>query len=76
MRGGLLIYTSKPLLSVIGATTRKEKSVDLLKSNGADQVFLDNGSIAEDVKKAGQYDKASSDISVSWYDCDVPTAGN
>lgn len=41
----------------VGATTRNAKSVDLLKANGADQVFIDGGSVAEQVKEAGLFDK-------------------
>lgn len=43
-----------------GSTTRKADKVDFLKENGADEVFIDNGSIAEDVQKAGKYNKVSS----------------
>ena len=42
----------------VGATTRKAASAELLKANGADEVFIDSGSIAADVEKAGKFDKA------------------
>ncbi len=42
-----------------GATTRKAASAELLKANGADEVFVDSGSIAADVEKTGKFDKAS-----------------
>lgn len=34
------------------STSRREAQADLLKSNGAEKVFIDTGSIAEEVKKA------------------------
>lgn len=47
--------------SYIASTTRKtdSKTKDLLKRSGADHVFIDNGSIAEEVEKvrAGGFDK-------------------
>ena len=45
------------MFQAAGATTRKAASVDMLKANGADEVFIDSGSIAADVKKAGTFDK-------------------
>ncbi len=41
----------------VGATTRRADREGLLKENGADQVFVDNGTIAEQVKAAGGFDK-------------------
>jgi NADPH:quinone reductase-like Zn-dependent oxidoreductase len=35
----------------VAATTRRPERADLLKRNGADEVFIDNGTIADEVKK-------------------------
>ena len=50
--------------SFAGATTRKAASAELLKANGADEVFIDSGSIAADVEKAGKFDKAKLSITL------------
>ena len=46
-------------VSRVGATTRQPSREGMLKGAGADEVFIDNGSIAEDVAKSqgGKYDK-------------------
>ncbi len=36
--------------SIIAATTRKVEREQMLKDNGADHIFIDNGNIAEDVR--------------------------
>lgn len=40
-----------------GATSRSSGKTELLRSNGADQVFVDGGSIADQVKETGLYEK-------------------
>jgi len=37
--------------ATVAATTRKPESETMLRDNGADRVFIDNGEIAEDVRK-------------------------
>ncbi|KAF2673420.1 Zn-dependent oxidoreductase [Microthyrium microscopicum] len=51
----------------VSATTRREAQSDLLKANGVDTVFVDNGSIADDVKAAtsGGVDKVLELIGVT-----------
>lgn len=41
----------------VASTTRSAARADLLKKSGADEVFIDSGSIADDVQKAGLADK-------------------
>ncbi|KAK9364830.1 quinone oxidoreductase [Lipomyces kononenkoae] len=41
----------------VASTTRRENRKDFLLSNGAHVVFIDNGRIAEDVKKGQVFDK-------------------
>jgi NADPH:quinone reductase-like Zn-dependent oxidoreductase len=41
----------------VASTTRRADRKDLLMSSGADEVFVDSGSIAEQVKAAGGFDK-------------------
>jgi NADPH:quinone reductase-like Zn-dependent oxidoreductase len=42
---------AKSHCAFVAATTRKADRQELLRSNGADEVFVDNGSIAEEVRK-------------------------
>lgn len=42
---------SMKLCSFVAVTTRKPEREAMLKANGADEVFIDNGSIAEEVRK-------------------------
>ncbi len=37
--------------AIVAATTRKQERVGLLKQNGADHVFIDKGSITDDIRK-------------------------
>ena len=41
----------------VASTTRNPNRTDLLLASGADQVFLDSGSIAAEAKAAGSFDK-------------------
>ena len=41
----------------VAATTRSAKREELVKSSGADHVFIDDGAIAEQAKAAGGFDK-------------------
>ena len=43
--------------AIVAATTRSASRAELLRSAGAHEVFVDNGSIAAEVKKAGGADK-------------------
>ena len=43
--------------AIVAATTRSASRAELLRSAGAHEVFVDNGSISADVKKAGGADK-------------------
>lgn len=43
--------------ATVAATSRSASRAELLRSAGAHEVFIDNGSIAADVKKAGGADK-------------------
>ena len=45
--------------ATVAATTRSSARVELVRSAGAHEVFVDSGSIAEEVKKAGGADKVS-----------------
>lgn len=45
--------------ATVAATTRNSARVELLRSAGADEVFVDDGSIAEEVRKAGGADKVN-----------------
>ena len=45
--------------ATVAATTRSSARVELLRSAGAHEVFVDDGSIAEEVKKAGGADKVN-----------------
>lgn len=45
--------------AIVAATTRNSARVELLRSAGAHEVFVDNGSIAEEVTKAGGADKVN-----------------
>lgn len=47
--------------ATVAATTRSASRAELLTSAGAHEVFVDTGSIAAEVKKAGGADKVSSD---------------
>ncbi|KUJ21946.1 GroES-like protein [Mollisia scopiformis] len=42
---------AKDMCASVAATTRNPKSEAMLKANGASEVFIDNGSIAEEVRK-------------------------
>ena len=42
---------AKSLCSVVAATTRKPERKAMLLANGANEVFVDNGTIAEEVRK-------------------------
>jgi NADPH:quinone reductase-like Zn-dependent oxidoreductase len=44
----------------VASTTRRTDRKDLLMRNGADEVFVDNGSIAEQVQAVGGLIKSSS----------------
>lgn len=41
----------------VAATTRRSDRESLLRASGADQVFVDNGSIAEQIQSHGSFDK-------------------
>ena len=41
----------------VAATTRKPERETLLRANGAEQVFIDNGTIADQVKRTGGFNK-------------------
>lgn len=43
--------------AIVAATTRSASRAELLRSAGAREVFVDKGSIAAEVKKAGGADK-------------------
>ena len=43
--------------AVVASTSRRADREELLRKNGAEKVFIDNGSIAEDVKASGGADK-------------------
>ena len=43
--------------ATVAATTRSSARAELLRSAGVHEVFVDNGSIAAEVKKAGGADK-------------------
>ena len=45
--------------ATVAATTRSSVRAELLRSAGAHEVFVDNGSIAAEVKKAGGADKVT-----------------
>jgi NADPH:quinone reductase-like Zn-dependent oxidoreductase len=42
---------AKSVCAHVAATTRRPERADMLKANGANEVFIDNGSIAEEVSK-------------------------
>lgn len=50
---------AKGVCASITVTTRKPEREAMLRANGADEVYIDNGSIAEDVKKRrpGKFNK-------------------
>ena len=41
----------------VAATTRKPEREQLLRANGADQVFIDSGTMADQVKPSGRFNK-------------------
>ena len=49
----------------VAATTRKPEREQLLRDNGADQVFIDNGTIADQVKKTEGFNKVLEMIGVT-----------
>lgn len=51
--------------ATVAATTRSATRAELVRSAGAHEVFIDNGSIAADVKKAGGADKVCQCSAVS-----------
>ena len=46
----------------VAATTRSAKREALVKSSGADHVFIDDGAIAKKVKEAGGFDKVGKPV--------------
>ena len=54
----------------VAATTRSAKREELVKSSGADHVFIDNGAIAKQAKEAGGFDKVWVDLLCSLHSCD------
>ena len=53
----------------VAATTRSAKREELVKSSGADHVFIDNGAIAEQAKAAGGFDKVNVLYTDGWTSC-------
>ena len=49
----------------VAATTRKPKREQLLRANGADQVFIDSGTISDQVKQAGRFNKVLEMVDVT-----------
>jgi NADPH:quinone reductase-like Zn-dependent oxidoreductase len=42
---------AKNVCAFVAVTTRKAEREEMLKANGADEIYIDNGSIAEEVEK-------------------------
>lgn len=49
----------------VAATTRKPEREQLLRANGAEQVFTDNGIIADQVKQTEGFNKVLKMVSVT-----------
>ena len=49
----------------VAATTRKAEREKLLRANGAEQVFIDNGTIADQVKQSGKFNKVLEMVGVT-----------
>ena len=49
----------------VAATTRKPEREQLLRANGADQVFIDSGSISDQIKQSGRFDKVLEMVGVT-----------
>ena len=49
----------------VAATTRKPEREALLRANGADQVFIDSGTIADQVKQSGRFNKVLEMVGVT-----------
>ena len=49
----------------VAATTRKPEREELLRTNGAEQVFIDNGTIAEQVRKTEGFNKVLEMVGVT-----------
>lgn len=49
----------------VAATTRKPEREHLLRANGAEQVFVDNGTIADQVKQTGVFNKVLEMVGVT-----------
>ena len=53
----------------VAATTRSAKREELVKSSGADHVFIDDGAIAKQAKAAGGFDKVHLLSTDGWTSC-------
>lgn len=53
----------------VAATTRSAKREELVKSSGADHVFIDDGAIAKQAKAAGGFDKVRLLSTDGWTSC-------
>ena len=49
----------------VAATTRRPEREQLLRANGVEQVFIDNGSIADQVKQSGRFNKVLEMVGVT-----------
>ena len=49
----------------VAATTRKPEREQLLRASGADRVFIDNGSLADEVKQTGGFNKVLEMVGVT-----------
>ena len=49
----------------VAATTRKPEREQLLRVNGVDQVFIDNGTIADQVRQSGRFNKVLEMVGVT-----------
>ena len=49
----------------VAATTRKPEREKLLRANGAEQVIIDNGTIADQVKQSGKFNKVLEVVGVT-----------
>lgn len=52
----------------VAATSRKPEREKLLRANGADQIFIDNGTIADQVEQSGGFNKVLEMVGVTTVD--------